>query len=136
MIRAAATTMQPMHRILLREIVIDVPSDRVAEASAFWSAALATKAAPLKDYEEFIALLEPAARCVVGIQDVGGDGPRYHVDIESDDIEAEVRRLVGLGATEVARHRSWVVLRDPVGLLLCIVPPDTPDFARRARVVQ
>jgi hypothetical protein len=118
--------MQPMHRILLREIVIDVPSDRVAEASAFWSAALATKA----------ALLDPAARCVVGIQDVGGDGPRYHVDIESDDIEAEVRRLVGLGATEVARHRSWVVLRDPVGLLLCIVPPDTPDFARRARVVQ
>src|SRR5690349_24678340 len=28
-------------------------------------------------------------------QDVGADGPRYHVDIETDDVEAEVARLVG-----------------------------------------
>jgi hypothetical protein len=123
------------HRMLLREIVIDVPSDRLDEAKAFWSRALLTDAAPLKDYTEFIALVDPAARCVVGIQDVGVDAPRYHVDIESDDVEAEVARLVRLGATEVARHRSWVVLRDPLGLLLCVVPPDTADFVDRARVV-
>ena len=123
------------HRMLLREIVIDAPSDRLDEARAFWARALATETAPLKDYTEFTALVDPAARCVVGIQDVGADGARYHVDIEADDVEAEVARLVRLGATEVARHLSWVVLRDPLGLLLCVVPPDTPDFAERARVV-
>ena len=123
------------HRMLLREIVIDAPSDRLEEATSFWSRALLTETAPLKDYTEFIALVDPAARCVVGIQDVGTDGPRYHVDIEADDVEAEVARLVRLGAVEVARHRSWVVLRDPLGLLLCVVPPDTPDFAERARLV-
>lgn len=121
--------------MLLREIVIDAPSDRLAEAKSFWSQALLTRTAPLKDYTEFIALVDPAARCLVGIQDVGTDGPRYHVDIEADDVEAEAARLVRLGAVEVARHRSWVVLRDPLGLLLCVVPPDTPDFADRARVV-
>ena len=122
--------------MLLREIVIDVPSDRLEEAKAFWARALATETAPLKDYAEFIALVDPAARCLVGIQDVGADGPRYHVDIESDDVEAEVARLVRLGASEVARHRSWVVLRDPLGLLLCVLPPDTPDFVDRARLVE
>jgi len=115
--------------------VIDAPSESLEEATAFWAQALGTRAEPLKDYTEFIALVDPAARCVVGIQDVGADGPRYHVDIEADDVEAEVSRLRRLGATEVARHRSWVVLRDPLGLLLCVVPPDTPDFADRARVV-
>jgi hypothetical protein len=122
--------------MLLREIVIDAPRDRLDEAMAFWAQALDTETAPLKDYTEFIALVDPAARCVVGIQDVGADGPRYHVDIETDDVAAEVARLVRCGATEVARHRSWVVLRDPLGLLLCVVPYDTPDFAERARVVQ
>jgi hypothetical protein len=124
------------HRMLLREIVIDAPSESLEEAKAFWAQALGARTAPLKDYTEFIALVDPAARCVVGIQDVGADGPRYHVDIEADDVEAEVLRLARLGAIEVARHRSWVVLRDPLGLLLCVVPPDTPDFADRARVVQ
>jgi predicted enzyme related to lactoylglutathione lyase len=124
------------HRILLREIVIDVPSEQLDEAKAFWSGALDTNARRLKDYDEFVALENPAARCVVGLQDIGeGASARFHIDIESDDVEAEVARLVGLGATEVSRHRSWVVLRDPAGLLVCVVPPDTPDFARHARTV-
>lgn len=124
------------HRILLREVVIDVPTRDREAATAFWAAALDTSATPLKDYDEFIALPNAAARGVVGIQDIGeAETARFHVDIESDDVEAEVARLVGLGAIEVSRHRSWVVLRDPAGLLLCVVPLDTPDFARYARTV-
>ena len=124
------------HRILLREVVIDVPTRDLESATQFWAAALATEARPLKDYTEFIALTDPAARCVVGLQDVGDDVARYHVDIESDDVEAEVARLVRLGATVQFRHRTWAVLRDPVGLPLCVVPPDTPDFDERARTVE
>ena len=124
------------HRIVLREVVIDVPTRDLDAATAFWAAALATEARPLKDYTEFVALTDPAARCVVGLQDIGDDAARYHVDIESDDVEAEVARLVSLGATVQFRHRSWVVLHDPVGLPLCVVPPDTPDFDERARTVE
>jgi hypothetical protein len=123
------------HRIALREVVIDVPTDVLAAETKFWALALDTDARPLKDYAEFVELVDPAARCVVGLQDIGTDTARFHVDIESDDVEAEVARLVRLGATEVSRHLSWVVLRDPAGLLLCVVPPDTPDFDQRARTV-
>ncbi|MCA2227752.1 VOC family protein [Nonomuraea aurantiaca] len=31
------------------------------------------------------------------------DAPRFHVDIETDDVEAETRRLLALGASEVAQ---------------------------------
>lgn len=54
---------------------------------------------------------------------------------ESDDVEAEVARLTRLGAIEQARHRSWVVMCDPAGLMFCVVPPESPDFAQRSREV-
>jgi hypothetical protein len=50
---------------------------------------------------------------------------RVHVDFAAPDLEAEVQRLVGLGATETGRHSfgdefRWVVLADPVGNAFCI----------------
>lgn len=56
------------------------------------------------------------------------DGPgRVHLDIHTDDLDAEVARLVALGATERHRHDHWVVLTDPAGLEFCVVldPPGT-----------
>ena len=44
------------HRILLREVVIDVPTRDLDAATAFWAGALATEARPLKDYAEFVEL--------------------------------------------------------------------------------
>ena len=69
----------------------------------------------------------------MGLQDIGTDAARMHVDIETDDVEAETARLVGLGAVEVSRGRTWVVLADPAGLLLCVVPAESPDFVQRSR---
>lgn len=45
-----------------------------------------------------------------------------HVDIHTDDLVAEVARLEGLGAESVRRVHSWWVLRDPAGLLFCVLP--------------
>ena len=42
-----------------------------------------------------------------------------HLDFRADDQEAEVERLVGLGATIVKRER-WTVLRDPEGNPFCV----------------
>lgn len=124
------------HRILLREVVIDVPSVALAATQQFWSGALLAQARPLDDdHAEFIALDGGASLPYVGLQDVGDAAARMHLDIETDDIEAEVARLVALGATEVARPKTWVVLRDPAGLLFCVVNVESPDFPERSRVV-
>lgn len=50
---------------------------------------------------------------------------RVHLDFHAVDLEAEVARLVGLGATETGRHNfgdrfRWVVLDDPAGNAFCI----------------
>ena len=51
---------------------------------------------------------------------------RVHVDFSTSDVEAEVKRLVGLGATETGRHNfgdfAWVVLADPDGNAFCVAP--------------
>jgi hypothetical protein len=63
------------------------------------------------------------------------DAPRYHLDIETDDVAAETARLVALGAEVVNTHESWQVLRAPGGHLLCVVPvqSDRAFFAERSR---
>jgi hypothetical protein len=58
---------------------------------------------------------------VLGVQAVA-DTPRYHVDIETDDVDAEVAQLLILGATEVSRWLDCHVLRAPGGHLLCVIP--------------
>lgn len=43
-----------MHRILLREVIIDAPADRFADVMAFWSGALAATPYPVPDEPEFV----------------------------------------------------------------------------------
>ncbi|GAA3893094.1 VOC family protein [Leifsonia kafniensis] len=49
---------------------------------------------------------------------------RMHVDFESADRDAEVERLLALGATRVADHDEWdtrwTVLQDPEGNEFCV----------------
>ena len=50
---------------------------------------------------------------------------RVHIDFTAADLETEVGRLVGLGATETGRHEfgaefRWVVLADPDGNAFCV----------------
>src|SRR5690242_14042254 len=109
-----------MHRILLRSFVIDVPSDVNDRERNFWTTALAAQGRPAKIYPEYYVLEHGATPNAVAIQDIGTTDPRVHFDIETDDMQAEVARLVRLGATEVDRRDDWVVLRDPAGLLFCV----------------
>jgi len=54
---------------------------------------------------------------------------RVHLDIETDDIEAEVRRLEGLGAKKVEKGPRWWVMEAPTGQRFCVVRPQRTDFA-------
>jgi hypothetical protein len=56
-----------------------------------------------------------------------------HLDIETDDVEAEVRRLEALGATRVEVVKTWQIMRDPAGLVFCVVRVQSPaEFAAHA----
>ncbi|GAB2690209.1 VOC family protein [Thalassiella azotivora] len=56
---------------------------------------------------------------------------RFHVDLDADDLDAEVRRLVGLGAAVVHEkdqwQTRWVTLTDPEGNEFCVVQRRAPD---------
>jgi hypothetical protein len=124
-----------MHRILLRTVVVDVPSDVHDRARDFWTTALSAQARRGTNYPEYHVLEHPAALGPVLVQDVGTAGARIHLDIETDDIPAEVERLIAAGAAEVERHNDWVVLRDPAGLLFCVVPGAGEDFVAPSTVI-
>jgi hypothetical protein len=53
---------------------------------------------------------------------------RVHIDIETNDIEAEALRLEALGAKRVAHVKRWWVMEAPTGQRFCVVSPQRPDF--------
>src|SRR5207253_11320407 len=48
---------------------------------------------------------------------------RIHLDIEADDLEAEVKRLEALGARRIGFVKRWWVLEAPTGQRFCVVNP-------------
>lgn len=120
-----------MHRSRLCAIGIDCPSGVRREMEQFWAAALGGTVRTSGD-SEYTTVGDVAGREVF-VQEIGGDA-RVHLDIETDDVEAEVARLEGLGAERLTKVRGWWIMRDPAGLLFCVVPPQSPDFPGDAAV--
>ena len=124
-----------MHRIMLREVIIDAPAADIDAVTTFWSRALVATPHPIPG-EPFVALRGAASLPHVATQSIGGDeAARFHLDIETDDLEAEIARLEGLGATVRSRYGDYAVMVDPVGLLFCLLPPVSQEFADRAKSV-
>jgi hypothetical protein len=113
-----------MHRSRVYALLIDTPRAEAGEAAAFWSAAVGADARPLDDQPQFISLHGALPDLVAAVQAVD-DAPRYHIDIETDDVEAETARLVALGATRVTQWLECRVLRAPGGHLLCVLPVES-----------
>jgi hypothetical protein len=60
---------------------------------------------------------------------------RMHLDLETDDVAAEVRRLEALGATRYDHQQAlgldfWV-MRDPGGNEFCVLQPKFPELLSR-----
>jgi hypothetical protein len=123
------------HRSRAYAVLIDTPRDEAAGAAAFWSAALGATARVVPEEEQFTVLAGALPGLVVAVQAVD-DAPRFHIDVETDDVEAETARLLALGAVEVARWLECRVLRAPGGHLLCVIPVHSEPgfFAAHARV--
>jgi predicted enzyme related to lactoylglutathione lyase len=123
-----------MHRILVRSICLDFPDESHDSARDFWATAFATPTRPAKHFAQYTVFEHPASLSNVFVQHIGEGGPRVHFDIESDDQPAEVGRLVGAGAQIVAEQQDasqtmgdWTILRDPAGVLFCVVKADVDD---------
>ena len=123
-----------MHRSRVSTLLLDVPADAAPAAARFWSAALGVPAVPVPGEEQFTGLEGALPDLVVALQTVD-DAPRYHLDIETDDVDAETGRLVALGAVEVGRWLDCHTLQVPGGLLVCVIPQhsDEETFGRLAR---
>ena len=123
-----------MHRSRVYALIIDTPRAEADDAAAFWSAALGAEARPLPDEPQFTSLRGALPGLVAAVQAVD-DAPRYHIDIETDDVEAETARLLALGAVEVNRWLECRILRAPGGHLLCVIPlhSDPAVFERLSR---
>jgi hypothetical protein len=124
------------HRSRAYAVLIDTPREDASASAAFWSAALGTQAREVPGEEQFTVLgADAVPGLVVAVQAVD-DAQRFHVDVETDDVEAETARLVGLGAVEVSRWLECRVLRAPGGHLVCVIPvhSEAGFFAEHARV--
>ena len=119
-----------MHKSRLGVFVIDCDADDLEDANRFWSAALGLSIG--QSDEKYAELKTPDGEPRLLLQTV--DHPsRIHLDIETDDKEAEVARLEKLGAKRVGDVKRWVVMEAPTGHRFCIVNPQRPDFADGAK---
>ncbi len=78
----------------------------------------------------FIWTLRPL-NYIIEVQSVEHSS-RVHLDIESDDIPAEVARLEALGAKRLSKIHTWVVMEAPTGQRFCVVRKQNPGFDQAA----
>ncbi|WP_323766364.1 VOC family protein [Marinovum sp.] len=114
------------HRSRIGCIVIDCQTDDLSAACAFWSAALGKEAKvdPDGKYAQFDG---HAGYPKILLQAVD-HAPRVHLDIETDDRQAEADRLEALGATREGDVKNWTVMQAPTGHRFCLVRPQGEDF--------
>jgi predicted enzyme related to lactoylglutathione lyase len=110
------------HYSRLNKIVIDVPVGEHDRELAFWSGAVGQELRQGREFPEYHGAVLPGQDLGLLIQRLGEGTSRIHLDIHTDDVAAEVDRLEKLGAERVDQVNAWWILRDPAGLLFCVVP--------------
>lgn len=125
-----------MHKSRIGGVFIDHPAHSFASSLAFWAAAMGrTPLEPQPEDTPYRSLGRFAGEVVIELQRLDDDTtPRVHLDVDTDDVEAEVRRLEGLGAKRLRSYDDgnyWQMV-DPGGLVFCVIPPHTPDFDEQA----
>jgi hypothetical protein len=116
------------HRSRVCAVIIDVDSSSYEAAAHFWSGALGRDlnfdpkeryTAFRGEFDYFVQTVEP-----------GREG--VHIDIETDDVEAEAARLEKLGARRRNRVKSWWVMIAPDGQTFCVVPVQSQTWPQGA----
>ena len=124
-----------MHKSRLGALIIDCQTDDLFKDAEFWSLALGAKTEQPGDQvnDRYVRVEGQPGEVQILLQRV--DHPsRVHIDIETDNIEAEVSRLQGLGAAVVDRLEKWVVMEAPSGHRFCVIGPVREGFENNANV--
>ena len=107
------------HRSRLSILLLDLPPEDHAAGRDFWAGATGRPAEPDATDENWSSL--------------GSFADGWHVDIETDDVPAEVARLEALGAERLADMGRFWQMTDPAGLVFCVVGVQTGgEFDRYA----
>ena len=117
------------HRSRLSGFIIDCNTGDLDAAADFWARALGCSVAnrdagdATADYQ---MLGDTPGELHIEVQRV--DHPsRVHLEIETDDVDAEAARLEQLGAKKVAFVKRWWVMEAPTGQRFCVVATKCPD---------
>lgn len=123
-----------MHRSRIGVVMVDQPAEHIDAATTFWAEAHGAEPRPVLYGPEFRSLGPLAGGILLATQQTGSGTPgRVHLDIETDDVTAEVQRLTALGATVVDDSGEHAVMTDPGGVVFCVVPVETgADFETHA----
>lgn len=120
-----------MHRSRINGILIDCNVDDIDAAAHFWAEALGRPVDP--DHPgtrgDYVMLENRPDQISIQLQRVDHES-RVHIDIETDDIPAEVARLEELGATVDKRMERWVVMKAPSGQRFCVVRVQRDGFEK------
>jgi hypothetical protein len=122
-----------MHHSRLCAVLIDCKNADVDEAARFWAEALGRPVDLLHpgSRDNYRMLETPPDEPIVQIQRVQHES-RVHIDIETDNLPAEVARLEALGAKVANRLERWVVMQAPTGQFFCVVRVQRPGFPKNA----
>jgi len=123
-----------MHKSRLSNIIIDCQTDDIDAAAGFWAAAIGRVVKPDAGPSDPYRRLEgPPSEMKILVQAVQHQS-RFHLDIKTDDVEAEATRLERLGAKRVEKIKTWWVMEAPTGQRFCVVRPQRADFDENANV--
>ncbi|MGH9136606.1 MAG: VOC family protein, partial [Acidimicrobiales bacterium] len=106
---------------VINKIVIDVAGDDHGRELVFWEEAVGQPLPQQERFPEYHGANLPGLGIGLLVQRLQAGESRVHIDIHADDVEAEVARLERLGAQLVEQRTYWSVMRDPAGLLFCVV---------------
>ena len=116
------------HQSRVCAILFDVGSDSYESACQFWAGALGRE---LKfDPTERYTALRGELDYLVQNTEPGREG--MHIDIETNDVEAEVARLERLGARKREKVKDWWVMVSPGGLPFRVVPVQSDTWPKGA----
>jgi hypothetical protein len=122
-----------MHKSKLSGFIIDCQTLDLDRSADFWGNALGlpVRALPGREGEIYKQLVDHQHGLHIEVQAVSHPS-RVHLDIETDDVEAEVKRLEKLGARRIEAIHTWWVMEAPTGQRFCVVRAGSEGFDAKA----
>ena len=120
------------HQSRVCAVLFDVESSSYEASANFWAGALGRdlKFDPDEKYTTLLPRNQNDLDYLIQNADAGREG--MHVDIETDNVDAEVARLEQLGAARRNQVKGWWVMTAPGGHPFCVVPVQSKTWPQGA----